>query len=279
MRFSKKQLILAIVAFVLLAGSASAATVTSISNKRAKEEQSRVLRTSNLEEAVKENTVDGETKPEDSKPTDSTNKPNISTPSTKPTTKTVNFVKGGGSLQDTTVVISLTADSTLNGTCTYMFSLGNSSFSKSNTATNTQTCAINIPLSAFVKSGNWYFKLSYVSSDGNTKGTGGGFEIAIMPEVREISFKKGGAGQSETVVNASSDMSETQSGTCTFKFSLGGVVKVSKTTTISGTNRCSTEIPVSEFPQNGTYQYSLSFISNDTLTIANQSPFDVDVTK
>ncbi len=194
-----------------------------------------------------------------------------------PSKATVKFTKGGGSLQGSTVVIALTANATLNGTCTYTLTLGNSTITQSNSAKNTTVCAINIPVSTFPKSGNWFFSLTYKSVDGNTSGIGGGFDITIVPEVREINFTKGGAGLNGAVVSASGNLSENQSGICTYTFSLNGTVRVSKTTTISNSNRCAIDIPIGDFPKSAIYSYNLSFISNDTLTVANQGAFDVEV--
>lgn len=270
-RFNNKQLLAMLVTILVLTGSASAATIAKVSNNRAKQEQKRVLRTANIEQAVNDTANDKTAKTEVS-PT----KPAETNPTPTTLVKTVKFVKGGASLQGSIVVVSLTSDSNLNGTCNYSFSLGNSTVNQSNNASG-RTCAINIPLSSFVKSGKWRLNVAYYSSNGQVTGKSGEFEVDIMPEVKEIYFTKGGAGQNGSVVSASSNMSETQTGTCTFSFSLNGSVRVTKTTSITNSNQCAIEIPVSEFPKSATYNYTLSFVSSDTLTIANQAVFDVTV--
>lgn len=274
---TKKQLLIIAFGFVLVTGTASAATLKAVSNNRAEEERNRVLRTANLEESGEDKKTQKEAEAEEvKKETAVATTPEKTTPA-NPSTNTVSFVKGGASLQGSTVVVNLTANAALNGTCFYSFTLGNSVVNKSNDVAGSNSCAINIPLSAFSKSGNWRLSLTYVSSDGKTKGIGGGFDVTVMPEVRTINFTKGGASQNDSVVVASSNLSEAQTGTCTFTFSLNGSVRVSKTAAISNSNKCSIEIPVAEFPKSAIYQYTLSFISSDTLTIANQGAFDVTV--
>ena len=272
----KTQIIAIVAVFVLITGTASAATVAKVNSNRAQREQERVLRTTNLETAS-----DGQSANKTTKTTDDTEKkPETTTQQSTATaprkTATVSFTKGGAGLQGSTVVVSFTANAPLNGTCNYTFTLGASTVSQSNGNTG-QTCAINVPLSSFVKSGNWSLDLKYVSADNYTQGSVGGVIVSIVPEVRTINFTKGGAGQNGDVVTASSNLSESQSGTCTFTFSLNGTVRVNQTVAISNSNKCAANIPISLFPKSATYSYTLSFVSTDTLTIANQSAFDVDV--
>lgn len=271
----KSQIIAIIAIAVVITGTASAATVAKVNNSRAKQEQERVLRTTNLENATSSGAKVPVTEPNNKTETNAT-QAQTSTSNSSTKTKSVSFTKGGASLQGSVVVVSLTASAPLNGSCYYNFTLGNSVVNQQNSVSGS-ACAINIPLSTFVKSGNWILNVKYVSSDSLTQGSVGGIVVKIVPEVRTISFTKGGAGQNGTIVSASSNLSESQSGTCTFVFSLNGTVRVSKTTSISNSNQCAVDIALSEFPKSATYSYTLSFISNDTLTIANQSAFDVDV--
>ncbi len=94
---------------------------------------------------------------------------------------------------------------------------------------------------------------------------------------RTIQFTKGGGDQQGDVVSVSSNLSESQSGTCTYTFSLNGTVRVQKTNVINGSKVCSISIPVSDFPKSATYSFTLSFASNDGLVTANQSAFDITV--
>jgi Tfp pilus assembly protein PilV len=196
-------------------------------------------------------------------------------PGSAPTT--ITFNKGGGSLEGETVKVSATTTDPQTGTCTYKFTLGNSKVQKTNSIVNSRTCSIGVPLSEFPKNGNWYFELSFVSKDGKVTGKGGGITITINPQPRTISFIKGGGGQSGDVVSVSGTLSENQSGTCTYRFSLNGTVRVEKTTSISGLQTCSINIPVSEFPKSATYSFSLSFVSSSGLVTASQPPYDITV--
>lgn len=272
----KVQLISLIAVFLLLTGTVSAATVVKVNNERAKKEQERVLRTANLESV--NSAIDSNDKPtaENTHKIEE-NKTSTSISSTAPRkTQTVTFTKGGASLQGSTVSASFTASADLSGTCYFTFILGNSQVTQ-NSKSSGRTCAISLPLSSFAKSGNWILSLKYVSTDNYTQGSIGNIEVSIVPEVRTISFTKGGAGKNIDVISANGYLSESQSGICTFTFSLNGTVRVNKTVTISNSNKCSIDIPISEFPKSAIYSYTLSFISNDTLTIANQSAFDVEV--
>lgn len=192
-------------------------------------------------------------------------------------TKTIRFTKGGGHADNQTVSVSQSTSSPQTGTCTYIFTLGNSRVEKSNTIHSSNQCRIDVPISAFPKSGEWTFNLEFNSRDGNVYGTGGGFSVTVDPQPRTISFRKGGAGQSGDAVNVSGTMSEAHSGTCTYTFSLNGSVRVKETTKIYNSKTCSTSIATKRFRKSATYSFRLSFESSDGKVVAKQSPIDVEV--
>lgn len=97
------------------------------------------------------------------------------------------------------------------------------------------------------------------------------------PQKRAISFTKGGGGQQDTVVRVSANLSEAQQGTCTYKFALNGSVRVERTSSVSNSNQCFLDVPVSAFPKSAFYSFSLSFVSSDGLVSATQPPYDIEV--
>lgn len=97
------------------------------------------------------------------------------------------------------------------------------------------------------------------------------------PKARSITFTKGGGNQEGSVVRISANLSENQSGTCTYKFSLNGTIRVKETSGVSEGNKCFIEIPVSKFPKSATYSFALYFNTNDNLVTAYQSPYDITV--
>ncbi len=90
-----------------------------------------------------------------------------------------NFTKGGGDYDGTNVVISETSAAAHTGTCNYLFTLGNSRVEKSSTINNSRTCSITIPGSAFPKSGNWDYTLTFNGTTDYVVGNGGGWAIEI----------------------------------------------------------------------------------------------------
>lgn len=100
---------------------------------------------------------------------------------------------------------------------------------------------------------------------------------APAPQKRVIAFTKGGGGQQDSIVRVSANLSETQQGTCTYRFSLNGTVRVERTSNVTNSNQCFLDIPVSAFPKSAFYSFSLSFVSSDGLVSATQSPYDIEV--
>jgi hypothetical protein len=197
------------------------------------------------------------------------------------TNKTVVFTKGGGSADANNVTVSSTASEKLNGTCTYLFKLGNSQVTESVKVNNSQTCSINIPISRFPKNGEWQYTMTYKSNDGIT--TGGSANPGIIylyaEEPRAISFSKGGATDSvseSSPFNASFKLSESpQSGTCEHWFyGYNSGSQLTKTTQISNGDKCEITIPVADFPVKDNYQYQVSFTSNDGKIVAYMIYFD-----
>ncbi len=209
-----------------------------------------------------------------------TSEPNTTARSDRSDTRIFDFVKGGGNATNTTVSVSEAARSRHTGTCMYTFTLGNSEVQRSNTIHNSNTCSIDIPISAFPKSGDWMLDLTFTSEDGRTHGSGGGYAITVNPQPRTIEFTKGGASydKSKEVVSASSTLSEAHSGTCTYTFLLNGDIEVQETNHITDAKTCRITIPRSKFPpKSATLSYELSFESDDSLVIADQLPFNVTV--
>ena len=97
------------------------------------------------------------------------------------------------------------------------------------------------------------------------------------PEKRVISFTKGGGGVEGDYVKVSANLSETQTGTCTYKFSLNGTVRVTETTTITDSNKCLANIAKSKFPKSAIYSFSLTFLSKDGYVSATQAAYDIEV--
>lgn len=97
------------------------------------------------------------------------------------------------------------------------------------------------------------------------------------PQTRSISFTKGGGTQNGDVVSVSANLSENQTGTCTYSFSLNGTERVKQTSAISNTNACSKEIPVSSFPKSANYSFTLTYLSSDGLVSASQAAYDIEV--
>ncbi len=190
---------------------------------------------------------------------------------------TFNFIKGGGDQHGEKVIVSGSSSDPHTGTCKHTFTLGNLKVVKTNTISSSRTCYFAVPRSSFLQAGNWYYRLTFISSDGLTKGTGGGFEIAITPPTRTIQFVKGGGDQQGEKVIVSANLSEAQSGICTFNFLLNGTTRVTKTSILSSDRTCYIAIPTSEFPKSATYSLNLSFLSNDSLVRATQFPYDVEV--
>jgi|GEM_PF-2978339 len=197
------------------------------------------------------------------------------------TNKTVVFTKGGGSADANNVTISSTANEKLNGTCTYIFKLGNSQVTESVKVSNSQTCNLTIPVSKFPKNGEWQYTMTYKSNDGTTTGgtTNPGIIYLYAEEPRAISFSKGGATDSvseSSPFTASFRLSESpQSGTCEhwfYGFNSGS--QLTKKTQISNGDKCEITIPVSDFPAQDSYQYQVSFTSNDGKVVAYMVYFD-----
>lgn len=89
------------------------------------------------------------------------------------------FNKGGGNFDGDNVMVSETTTDPQTGTCEYLFTLGNSRVEKSSTISNSRTCSITIPGSAFPKSGNWFYSLTFNSTEEFSVGSGGGYEITV----------------------------------------------------------------------------------------------------
>lgn len=94
---------------------------------------------------------------------------------------------------------------------------------------------------------------------------------------RVISFTKGGGSRSGDVVHVSSKLSEAQTGTCTYTFSLNGTVRVKKTNKVTSSNYCTNDIAVSNFPKSAIYSYTLTFLSSNGLVSASQAPFNIEI--
>lgn len=194
-------------------------------------------------------------------------------------TKNIQFTKGSGHADYKIVSVSQSTSSPQTGTCTYIFTLGNSSVEKSNTIHNSKKCKIDIPVAAFPKSGEWAFNMKFSSTDGTIYGTGGGFPVTVDPQPRTISFRKGGkTSLNGGKVNVSATMSEAHTGTCTYTFSMNGSVKVKETRKIHNSKTCSAKIAKTEFPpKSAKYSLTLSFESSDGGVVAKQSPIDIEV--
>lgn len=147
------------------------------------------------------------------------------------------------------VKVSATTDTPQTGTCAYTFTLGNSRVQKTNTITNSRTCAVNVPLSAFPKNGDWYFELHFASHDGTVTGEGGGMVITVNPKPRIISFTNGEGYKTAAWCAYPTPYRRLKPEQCTYQFSLNGTVRVVKTTQITNSRVCSASIPVSEFPK------------------------------
>lgn len=93
---------------------------------------------------------------------------------------------------------------------------------------------------------------------------------------REILFVKGGGGLDEgNVVDFAHIMQEAHTGTCTFKFSLNGTVRVKKTTHINNSKSCHLVVPVSEFPKSADYTVNVKFVSDDGSVYAELDPYEM----
>lgn len=205
-------------------------------------------------------------------------KPTTSSPSVSSAAQTVQFTKGGAGLDGSYVIASATTNDVLDGTCYFTFTLGNSTVKFSNKAAGKE-CWILSHVSSFPKNGNWTMSMQYISSDGKTTGSVQGYTITINPQPRTINFTKGGASETSSgVVSAASNLSENVTGTCTYTFSLNGTVRVEKSNYITDSNRCENTM-ITGFPKSGTYQYTLTFKSNDNLISASQGAFDVTVSQ
>lgn len=100
---------------------------------------------------------------------------------------------------------------------------------------------------------------------------------APQPQKRVINFTKGGGGQQGSVVRVSANLSEAQQGTCTYRFSLNGSVRVEQTSGVSNGNQCFLDVPLSAFPKSAFYSFSLYFVSTDGLVSATQPAYDIEV--
>jgi cytoskeletal protein RodZ len=100
---------------------------------------------------------------------------------------------------------------------------------------------------------------------------------STSPQKRTITFTKGGGSQNGDMVSVSANLSENQTGTCTYSFSLNGTERVRQTSSITNAKTCSKDIPVSDFPKSATYSFSLTFLSSDGLVSATQAPYDIEV--
>ncbi len=194
--------------------------------------------------------------PEDSQTTTSvtSSSETTTTITTSSGNESISFTKGGEGVQGTNVVISLTASGELNGQCSFVFTLGNSKVEKSNSA-DTKSCNLTTSVNEFSKTGAWNYVATYKSNDGTISFSSNG-TINIFPE--EFFFTKGGRnfdGSSATFADISA---EPHTGICNYTFSLGNY-EFSESSMITNSRTCDITIPGSEFPELGTWTFTLVF--------------------
>lgn len=113
------------------------------------------------------------------------------------------------------------------------------------------------------------------SDSSSSSGSGSG-SSAPVPQTRSVSFVKGGDNLDGGVLTVSSNLSANETGTCTFKFSLNGTVRVERTSQITNSKVCAIEIPQSAFPKSAVYSFELTFVSTDGLATASLA-YDIEV--
>ena len=192
------------------------------------------------------------------------------------TSNVVSFTKGGISplTNGRTVDISSTMSGAYSGTCTYTFTLGNTSVSESNQINNSNTCARTVQYTLFPKSGQYQAAISFVSFDGSVTADIDGLSVNIVPE--EFSFTKGGGNWDGDNVFVSQTSADPHTGTCTFIFTNGSST-VETSTTISNSKTCETTVPGTSFPNTGNWLFDLSFAASDALITGSGGGFEIEI--
>lgn len=213
---------------------------------------------------------------------DETDTPNSSdqpsnTSSQPSNTTEANFIKGGvgppaGS--NMFVDVSVSMDGAHTGTCTYTFTLGNTTVVQTDSITNSKVCDIDVPVEFFPKNGTYAVGVAFESNDGSVTASVGGFSVDVTPA--QFNFTKGGGSFDGTNVVISETSALGHTGTCDYIFTKGSQ-RVERSNNITNSRTCAINIPGTDFPSLGDWNYTLTFTGTTEYVVGSGGGFVISI--